>query len=95
MKARWRHGLALSRLASLGGPGRRAGGRAGAQPGPEPAGAGLAALAAKGLTAREIGERLFISYRTVQTHLEHAYPKLGLESKRELVGRGRELGLLG
>jgi DNA-binding CsgD family transcriptional regulator len=54
----------------------------------------VAALAAQGLTAREIGERLFISFRTVQTHLEHAYLKLGLESKRELVRRGRELGLL-
>ncbi|MBO0683389.1 MAG: AAA family ATPase [Candidatus Dormibacteraeota bacterium] len=95
MKARWRHRLALSRLASLGGPGRRAAAGLGHSQDLSRRERDVAALAAQGLTAREIGERLFISYRTVQTHLEHAYLKLGLESKRELVRRGRELGLLG
>lgn len=41
-------------------------------------------LAATGLTNREIGERLFVSPRTVQTHLAHAYAKLGVASRREL-----------
>lgn len=95
MNARWRHGLALSRLASLGGRGRRVAAGLGHTQELSIRERDVAALAAQGLTAREIGERLFISYRTVQTHLEHAYLKLGLESKRELVRRGRELGLLG
>jgi DNA-binding CsgD family transcriptional regulator len=41
-------------------------------------------LAAIGLTNREIGERLFVSPRTVQTHLAHAFAKLGVSSRREL-----------
>jgi DNA-binding CsgD family transcriptional regulator len=53
----------------------------------------VAELAALGHTAREIGERLFISSRTVETHLANAYGKLGVASKRELVRRAEELGL--
>ncbi|MGH2813482.1 MAG: response regulator transcription factor [Actinomycetota bacterium] len=30
-------------------------------------------LAAEGLTNRQIGERLFVSRRTVATHLEHVF----------------------
>jgi len=41
-------------------------------------------LAAKGLTNREIGDRLYISPRTVSSHLYHSYPKLGVSSRREL-----------
>lgn len=44
-------------------------------------------LAAGGLTAREIGLRLFIGERTVETHLGNAYTKLGIGSKRELIQR--------
>lgn len=42
-------------------------------------------LAARGLTAREIGVVLFIGDRTVETHLANAYGKLGVRSKVELV----------
>ncbi len=42
-------------------------------------------LAGHGLTAREIGSRLFIGDRTVETHLANAYGKLGVRSKVELV----------
>jgi DNA-binding CsgD family transcriptional regulator len=45
----------------------------------------VAALAVEGLTAREIGEQLFIGERTVETHLAHCYAKLGVGSKRELI----------
>lgn len=36
-------------------------------------------LAAKGLSNREIGAKLFISDRTVQSHLARVFPKLGLD----------------
>ena len=50
-------------------------------------------LAIAGLTAREIGAQLFISPRTVETHLANVYAKLGVRSKVELVGRAADLAL--
>ena len=44
----------------------------------------IAQLAADGLSNREIGERLYISHRTVGTHLYQLYPKLGVTSRTEL-----------
>ena len=44
----------------------------------------IAQLAADGLTNREIGERLYISHRTVGTHLYQLFPKLGVTSRSEL-----------
>ena len=37
-----------------------------------------------GLTNREIGERLYLSHRTVSTHLYRIFPKLGITSRGEL-----------
>ena len=37
----------------------------------------IAQLAAEGLTNREIGGRLYLSHRTVGTHLHRIFPKLG------------------
>jgi DNA-binding CsgD family transcriptional regulator len=45
----------------------------------------IAAMAGQGLTNREIGERLFISHRTVGSHLYRMFPKLGISSRTELV----------
>jgi DNA-binding CsgD family transcriptional regulator len=42
-------------------------------------------LAVEGLATREIGERLFIGRRTVETHLTNSYAKLGVRSRVELV----------
>ncbi|HSH23814.1 MAG TPA: helix-turn-helix transcriptional regulator, partial [Acidimicrobiales bacterium] len=44
----------------------------------------VVALVVQGLTNPEVGERLFISRRTVQHHLGHVYAKLGIRSRREL-----------
>ncbi len=41
-------------------------------------------LAAQGLRNREIGERLYLSPRTVGSHLHHAYPKLGISGRHQL-----------
>jgi len=44
----------------------------------------VAELAANNLTSREIAEKLFVSTRTVENHLQRAYEKLGVRGRREL-----------
>jgi DNA-binding NarL/FixJ family response regulator len=44
----------------------------------------IAQLAAEGLSNREIGERLFLSHRTVGGHLYRIFPKLGLTGRAQL-----------
>jgi DNA-binding CsgD family transcriptional regulator len=41
-------------------------------------------LASEGLSDREIGERLFLSPRTVSSHLYRSYPKLGVVGRHQL-----------
>lgn len=53
----------------------------------------VARLAVQDLPAAEIGARLGISERTVETHLSHAYLKLGVSSKVELAREAGRLGL--
>ncbi|MCY1137256.1 LuxR C-terminal-related transcriptional regulator [Actinoplanes sp. Pm04-4] len=45
----------------------------------------IARLASEGLSNREIGERLFLSPRTVSTHLYRIYPKINVRSRAELA----------
>jgi DNA-binding CsgD family transcriptional regulator len=44
----------------------------------------VAELAASGLTNKQIAERLFLSPRTVSTHLYELFPKLGITSRAAL-----------
>lgn len=44
-------------------------------------------LVAEGLTNPQIGARMFISRRTVETHLSHVFAKLGISSRVELAAR--------
>jgi ATP/maltotriose-dependent transcriptional regulator MalT len=46
----------------------------------------IAQLAAAGLSNREIGQRLYLSHRTVGSHLYRIFPKLGISSRSELAG---------
>jgi DNA-binding CsgD family transcriptional regulator len=45
----------------------------------------IAELAAQGLSNREIGQRLFLSHRTVSSHLYRIFPKLGIASRNQLA----------
>ncbi len=45
----------------------------------------VVALVGEGLTNSRIGERLFISPRTVQTHMRSVFDKLGMVSRAEVV----------
>ena len=44
----------------------------------------IAQLAADGLTNREIGERLYLSHRTIGSHLYRLFPKLGITSRSQV-----------
>ncbi len=46
----------------------------------------IAELAAQGMSNREIGERLFLSHRTVSSHLYRIFPKLGITRRNQLAG---------
>jgi len=42
-------------------------------------------LAAEGMASKDIADRLFLSVRTVNNHLQHAYTKLGVSSRADLA----------
>jgi DNA-binding NarL/FixJ family response regulator len=45
----------------------------------------IALMAAQGLSNRQIGEQLFLSHRTVGSHLYRIFPKLGITARSQLV----------
>lgn len=45
----------------------------------------VARMAAEGMTNKEIAQALFVTVRTVEAHLHHAYQKLGIASRTELA----------
>jgi len=50
-------------------------------------------LVAKGLTARQIGERLTVSHRTVESHVQNTLRKLQLHNRVQLVRYAIDQGL--
>jgi len=50
----------------------------------------VARLACQGLTNREIAERLFLSTKTIETHLGHVFRKTGVRTRAELAHRFRD-----
>ena len=42
-------------------------------------------MAADGLSNREIGQRLYLSHRTVGSHLYRIFPKLGVTARAQLA----------
>lgn len=51
-------------------------------------------LAAQGLSAAEMADRLSISLPTVKTHLHHVYDKLGVGGRTRAVAEALRRGLL-
>jgi DNA-binding CsgD family transcriptional regulator len=47
----------------------------------------VADMAAEGMTNREIAQALFVTAKTVETHLRHAYQKLDISRREELNAR--------
>jgi DNA-binding CsgD family transcriptional regulator len=47
----------------------------------------VAELAAAGLANKQIAQDLFVSVKTVEAHLSHAYTKLGIRSRAQLARR--------
>jgi DNA-binding CsgD family transcriptional regulator len=52
----------------------------------------VVSLVADGLSNRQIGERLFISRRTVQAHLAHVFAKLDISSRAQLAAESAHRG---
>jgi non-specific serine/threonine protein kinase len=54
----------------------------------------VAALAARGLTNRDIAAQLYLSVRTVEAHVDHILTKLGFRTRTQLAAWAHEQGLL-
>jgi DNA-binding NarL/FixJ family response regulator len=55
---------------------------------------GVLVLAAEGLTARQIATRLGLRERTVTTHLDHIYRRLGVSGRVAAISEGARMGLV-
>ena len=51
----------------------------------------VARMVAEGLSNRQIGQRLYVSHRTVASHLYHIFPKLGITSRAQLTAMSLDL----
>jgi DNA-binding CsgD family transcriptional regulator len=84
---------ARAQLVAAGGRPRRT--QLGGIPSLTPAELRVAELAAQRMGNREIAEALFVSLRTVETHLTHVYRKLDIDSRAGLVQRLDSVKLAG
>ncbi len=50
-------------------------------------------LVAKGLTSKQVAERLVLSHRTVENHVQNTLNKLALHNRSQLVRYALEQGL--
>jgi DNA-binding CsgD family transcriptional regulator len=48
-------------------------------------------LAERGVKSKQIADQLFVSPKTIETHLQHIYRKLGINSQRELIALARRM----
>jgi DNA-binding CsgD family transcriptional regulator len=86
--AAWAEGAALPPVEAIAYAQRRRGERKRSSSGWSsltPAERDVVRLVSDGLSNRDVASRLFVSPRTVQTHLSHVYAKLGLASRVQLV----------
>jgi len=72
---------------------RRSAGRDSGEPGLSPRENEILRLVAKGYTYREIAEKLFISHKTVQNHVQNILKKLQLRKRYELMRYAIQKGL--
>jgi len=49
----------------------------------------------KGLSNKEIGERLFVSESTIKTHVSNLFLKLGAKRRTETIKKAQELQIMG
>jgi DNA-binding CsgD family transcriptional regulator len=92
----WSEGLSLSREEAVAFAQRGRGPRQRPQAGWDsltPTERQVVALVAEGLTNPQIAERLFISRRTVSTHLSHVFAKLAISSRTELAAQATKRAL--
>jgi ATP/maltotriose-dependent transcriptional regulator MalT len=52
------------------------------------------ALAAYGLSGRELADELVVSPATIKTHLDNVYAKLGVRNRAGAVAKAMRLGLI-
>jgi DNA-binding CsgD family transcriptional regulator len=84
----WAEGAAMSTLGAIAYAGRGHGGRKRPASGwgaLTPAERDVVRLVSEGLANYDIATRLFVSPRTVQSHLTHVYNKLGVRSRVQLA----------
>jgi DNA-binding CsgD family transcriptional regulator len=53
----------------------------------------VVALVMEGLSNRQIGERLYLSPKTIEKHIEHLMDKMGVASRAEVAAAGQAAGV--